>query len=63
MQATYEDDFEEHLLVNLEELLVPFVNLARALAGIVFFFGGDGWVGFVVVAPLQDLFENAFCNL
>jgi hypothetical protein len=39
---TYEDDLEEHLLVNLHKLLVPLLDVGRALAGVGLLIVGGG---------------------
>lgn len=54
-----EDDFEEHLLVNLDELAVPFgdvdVPSSGLLGGIVGIGRGGQGVVLVVLAPFEDL--------
>lgn len=52
---TYEDDLEEHLLVNLHELLIPLLNVRSLLTAIVLVVGGLGRVVPVVLTPLDYL--------
>lgn len=60
---TYEDDLEEHLLVDLHELLVPLLNLGRLLAGVVVVILRLDGIVLVVLAPLDDLAENRLVDL
>lgn len=52
---TYQNDLEEHLLVNLHELLVPLVDIGGLAAGIVVIVTGAGGVVLVVLTPFKDL--------
>jgi hypothetical protein len=61
--TAYEDDFEEHLLVDLHELLVPLVDVGRLLARVRVIVLGGWWVVLVVVAPLEDLLHNGLIDL
>lgn len=58
-----EDDLEEHLLVDLHELLVPLFNVGGLLAVVGILILGGGGVLLVVVAPLENLSEDGFANL
>lgn len=62
--ATYENDLEEHLLVDLHKLLVPLLDLGGLLvAGVGLVILGLGGVVAVVLAPLDDLSENSLVHL
>jgi hypothetical protein len=62
-EDTYEDDLEEHLLVDLHELLVPLINVGRLLTRVrVVVLGGWGVV-LVVVAPLENLLHDGLIDL
>ena len=60
---TYEDDFEEHLLINLHELLVPLFDVGGLLARIRIILVGGWRVGLVMLAPFNDLLEDSFVHL
>jgi len=49
------DDLEEHLLVDLHELLVPLLNVGGLLAGVGVVVLGGRRVVLVLRAPLEDL--------
>ena len=58
-----EDDLEQHLLVDLHELLVPLFDVRRLLAAVgVVVTGWRGIVG-VVFAPFQHLLEDLVADL
>ena len=59
----YEDDLEEHFLVNLHELLVPLFDLGRLLAGVRVVVGARSRVVTVVRAPLDDFLEDSLVDL
>jgi hypothetical protein len=61
--GTHEDDLEEHLLINLHELLVPLLDVGGLLAGIGVIILGGGGVIAVMLAPLDDLLENLLIDL
>jgi hypothetical protein len=61
--GTHEDDLEEHLLINLHELLVPLLDVGSLLAGIGVIILGGGGVIAVMLAPLDDLLENLLIDL
>jgi hypothetical protein len=58
-----EDDLEEHLLVDLHKLLVPFFNVGRLLAGVGVIVLGGRRVVLVLGAPLEHLLEHILRNL
>lgn len=58
-----EDDFKEHLLVDLDKLAVPVRDLGRLAAGVVLILGEGFGVLFVVFAPLEDLFQDVGRNV
>lgn len=60
---TYQDNLEQHLLVDLHELLVPLVDLGHLLSrGIIVIAVGRGVV-LMVDAPLDDLGEDGIINV
>lgn len=60
---TYEDDLEEHLLVDLHKLLVPLVDVGGLLARVIVVVVGGWWVVLVVLAPLDDLLHDGLVDL
>lgn len=52
---TYQDDLEEHLLVDLHEFLVPLINIRGLFARIRVILVSGSWVSLVMSAPLDDL--------
>lgn len=50
-------------MVNLHELLVPFVDVSRLLAGIIVVVLRGRRVCSVVVAPFDDLLEDGIVDL
>lgn len=60
---TYEDDLEQHLLIDLHELLVPLLDVSSLLAAIGVIVLGSGGVVLVMLAPLNDLLEDLFIDL
>jgi hypothetical protein len=59
----YENDLEEHLLVNLHEFLVPLFDIGGLLAGVGVIVGGGWWVILVVFTPLNNLLEDLVIDL
>ena len=53
-----EDDLEEHLLVNLHELLIPLLNISGLLTGIGIVFIGRWRIVLVMFAPLDEFLED-----
>ena len=58
-----EDDLEEHLLVDLHELLVPLFDVGGLLARVGVVILGGRRVVLVLGAPLEDLLEDVLGNL
>lgn len=58
-----EDDLEQHLLVDLHELLVPLLDVGGLLATVGVVVGRCWWVALVVLAPLDDLLQDALVDL
>lgn len=61
--ATYQNDLEEHFLVDLHELLVPLVDVCGFLPTVGVIIGLRRRVALVVLAPLNNLFEDRFIHL
>jgi hypothetical protein len=61
--VTYEDDLEEHLLIDLHELLVPLVDVGALFARVRVVVLGGWWVVLVVLAPLDDLLHDSLVDL
>lgn len=55
IDLTYEDDLEQHFLVDLHELLIPLINIGGLLAVVGFVLVSRGRIVAVVLAPLDDL--------
>jgi hypothetical protein len=62
-ERAYQDDLEQHLLVDLHELLVPLLDICGLLAGIGVIVTDWGGVVLVVFAPFDDLFQDRFIDL
>lgn len=60
--GTYQDNLEQHLLVDLHEFLIPLLDIGRLAAVIVIVTGGGGVV-LVVLAPFDDLAEDGLVDL
>lgn len=58
-----EDDLEEHLLVDLHELLIPVLDVRGLLARVGVVILCRRWVVFVMLAPLEDFAEDGFGHL
>ena len=63
IESTYEDDLEEHLLVDLHELLIPLLNIGGLLAGVGVILVDNLWVVDVVFAPFKDFVKNRLVDL
>jgi hypothetical protein len=61
-QYTYQDDLEQHLLINLHELLVPLVDIGGLATGIIVVMGARRVV-LMVVAPLNNLVQDRRIDL
>ena len=60
---TNQNDLEEHLLVDLHELLIPLLDIRGLLAGIGLLVGRLDGVVAVVLAPLDDLLQDSLVHL
>ena len=60
---TYQDDLEQHLLVDLHEFLVPLFNVGSLLAGVGVIVLGSGGIKFVLFTPLENLLEDGFVDI
>lgn len=60
---TYKDDLEEHLLVDLHELLVPLIDVGGLLARIGVVIGRCGRVTLVVLAPIDHFVQHSLVDL
>lgn len=61
--GAYEDDLKQHLLVDLHELLVPFLNIGGLLSGVGIIIGGGWGIVLVMLAPLDNLLEDGLVDL
>lgn len=61
--VAYQNDLEQHLLVDLHELLVPLVDLGGLLAAIRLLILAGCGVALVMLAPLDDLAQDRFGDL
>ncbi len=61
--ATHKDDLEQHLLVNLHELLVPLLDIRSLLPGVGIVIGRGSGVVLVMFAPFNNLAENSLVDL
>lgn len=59
----YKNDLEEHFLVNLHELLIPFIDICRFLAAVRIIIGCCRGIALVVFTPLDNLFQNRLIHL
>lgn len=62
-ECTYQDDLEQHLLIDLHELLVPLVDLRHLLTRGIVIVAARGRVVLVVDAPLDDLCEDGVVDV
>ena len=60
---THKNDLEQHLLVHLHKLLVPFFDVGGLLAVVGVIISSGWWVGLVVLAPLDDLLKDGLVDL
>jgi hypothetical protein len=63
LRVTYEDNLEQHLLIDLHEFLVPLLDISGLLAGIGVVVSGGRGVVLVMLAPLNNLLKNRLINL
>ena len=61
----YKNDVEEHLLVNLHELLIPLPDISKLHPSVkvIIVVVNCGKVVLVVLAPLEDLAKDGLSNL
>lgn len=60
---TYQDDLEQHFLVDLHELLIPLINVGGLLARVGVVIGGRRGIGAVLDTPLDDFAEDWFVDI
>ena len=60
---TYEDDLEEHLLVDLHKLLIPLFDIGGLLARVGVIVLGCGRILAVLIAPLENLLHYGLVYL
>jgi hypothetical protein len=63
MVETYKNDLEEHLLVDLHELLVPLLDIGCLLAGVGIIIGSGRGIILVMFAPFNNLLEDGLVDL
>lgn len=61
--VTYEDDLEQHLLIDLHKLLVPLLNISGLLPRIGVIIGSGRRIVLVMLAPFNDLLEDRLIDL
>jgi hypothetical protein len=55
--GNYKDDFKQHLLIDLHELLIPVVDVGGFLiSGLILLF--FNWIVFVMISPFKNLHVN-----
>lgn len=59
----YQNDLEQHLLINLHELLIPLIDVGRLLARIRVVVGRGWRIGTVVNAPFNHLIQHSLVDL
>jgi len=59
----YKNDLKEHLLINLHELLIPFINIGSLSPGIGVIVACAWRIALVVFAPLDDFLEDRLVHL
>lgn len=60
---THQDDLKQHFLVDLHELLIPFIDVRGLLARIGVIIGRGKRVVTVVSAPLDNLLQHCLVDL
>jgi hypothetical protein len=58
MMGAYQDNLEQHLLVDLHEFLVPLLDVGGLLSGVGIIIGSRWGVVLVMLAPFNDLLED-----
>lgn len=61
--CTYENDLEQHLLVDLHELLVPLLDIGRLLSRVGIVIGSGNGIALMMLTPLDDLSEDGLVDL
>ena len=61
--TTYQNDLEQHFLVDLHELLIPLVDVGRLLSVVVLLFGRLDGIVAVLLAPLNNLAEHRLVDV
>ena len=59
----YKNDLKEHLLINLHEFLIPFINIGSLSPGISVIVAGARRIALVVFAPLDHFLEDRLIHL
>lgn len=59
----YQNDFEQHLLVDLHEFLIPFIDICGFPAGVVVLVAGAWRVALMLCAPRNNLFQDGSVDL
>lgn len=63
MLTAYENNLEEHFLIDLHEFLVPLIDIRSLLAGVGIVIIGRRRITLVVDTPLDNLVENGLVDL
>lgn len=56
--SAYQNDLEQHFLIDLHELLIPLLNLCSLLARVGIVLIGGGRVMLVMMAPFNDFLQD-----
>lgn len=59
----YQNDLEQHLLVNLHELLIPLLDVGGLLAGVGVIIVASKRIVSVMLAPLDNLLQDLLVDL
>ena len=60
---TYQNNFKEHLLIDLHELLIPFLDVGCLLTGVGIIVVGRRRVSLVVFTPFNNFPQNSLVDL
>ena len=63
MGSSYKNNLKEHFLVDLHELLIPFINVGSLSPGISVIVARAWWIVLVVFAPFDDFLEDRLIHL